>query len=154
MSDPESGSGFSDEQERALACVLDEIIPPSDDGRFPGAGELGLVSYVRERAADLVPMIVQGLSSLDELAQGRGAVDFEAIPRSERRGVLEGLAGREPGFLPLLVFHTFSGYYQQGPVLEALGLEARPPFPGGHEIEANDLSLLDPVRERGPVYRS
>ena len=44
MSQAESDSGFSRAQERALACVLDEIIPPSEDGRFPGAGELGLVS--------------------------------------------------------------------------------------------------------------
>ncbi|MEE2703600.1 MAG: gluconate 2-dehydrogenase subunit 3 family protein [Myxococcota bacterium] len=154
MSQAESDSGFSRAQERALACVLDEIIPPSEDGRFPGAGELGLVSYVGERAADLVPMIVQGLSSLDELASGRGAADFAALPRGERRGVLEELTAREAGFLPLLLFHTFSGYYQQPPVLEALGLEARPPFPEGHEVEPNDHALLDPVRERGPVYRS
>ena len=41
MSDDTSGSGFSSEQERALAGVLDEIIPPSRDGALPGAGELG-----------------------------------------------------------------------------------------------------------------
>ena len=33
---------FSEDERRALSSVLDEIIPPSNDGRFPGAGELGL----------------------------------------------------------------------------------------------------------------
>jgi hypothetical protein len=38
-------------------------------------------------------------------------------------------------------------------VLEAIGMEARAPFPKGFEVEPGDLSLLDPVRRRGRVYR-
>ena len=63
------------------------------------------------------------------------------------------IATREPAFLPGLVFHTYAGYYQHDRVFEALGLEARPPHPKGYETEANDLTLLDPVRRRRRLYR-
>ena len=154
MSDATSGSLLSDAEKQALSCVLDEIIPQSADGRFPGAGELGLASYLSEKAPDLIPLIRPGLARLDELATARGVSEFASLPVEERRRVLDELATHDPGFLPGLLFHTYAGYYQQAPVLEALGLEPRPPFPLGHEVEPNDLSLLDPVRERGALFRS
>ena len=39
---------FSPDQQRGLAAVLDEIIPPSGDGTLPGAGALGLAAWVGE----------------------------------------------------------------------------------------------------------
>jgi len=38
-------------------------------------------------------------------------------------------------------------------VLEALGHEARPPFPTGYVLEPFDAALLDPVRARPKRYR-
>jgi hypothetical protein len=38
-------------------------------------------------------------------------------------------------------------------VLEALGIEGRPPHPKGYTIEPTDWSLLDPVRRRSRRYR-
>ncbi len=44
-------------------------------------------------------------------------------------------------------------YYRDDRVMLSLGLEPRPPFPKGHEIEQGDWSLLDPVRARPPFWR-
>ena len=38
-------------------------------------------------------------------------------------------------------------------VLELIGVEERPPFPNGYQIEKGDLSLLEPVFLRGKIYR-
>ena len=38
-------------------------------------------------------------------------------------------------------------------MIEALGLEARAPHPVGYEMDADDFSLLDVVRRRGPIHR-
>jgi hypothetical protein len=35
----------------------------------------------------------------------------------------------------------------------SLGMEPRPPFPEGFEIEQGDWSLLDPVRGHPKLYR-
>jgi hypothetical protein len=38
-------------------------------------------------------------------------------------------------------------------VLEALGVEPRPPHPAGYATVEGDPSLLEPVRQRGRTYR-
>ena len=66
------------------------------------------------------------------------------------------LIGVGPGddvLCPTLTFVAYVGYYQHPRVVAALGLEHRPPHPKGHEMEASDLTLLDPVRRRGKLYR-
>ncbi|MDJ0849832.1 MAG: gluconate 2-dehydrogenase subunit 3 family protein [Myxococcota bacterium] len=157
-SDTPRSAGLSPEQERALACLLDEIIPPSRDGRFPGAGEIGLAHTIEEafgRIPGFDAVISDGLAALDELARSRGAEGFAALQGETRTEVLKAYDEREPGFVPGLVFQTYTAYYLEPRVVEALGLEARPPHPKGYEMEPNDLSLLDPVRARsGPARRA
>ena len=48
---------------------------------------------------------------------------------------------------------TYMAYYSNDRVLEGLGLEPRPPHPGGYAMEPNDLTLLDDVRRRPKLYR-
>ena len=72
---------------------------------------------------------------------------------AERQALLDEVRGDEPKFLRDLALQPVTLYYQDDRVMEAIGLEARPPFPKGSEVVAGDLSLLDPVRARGQVYR-
>lgn len=47
-----------------------------------------------------------------------------------------------------------SSYYQRPDVLAGLGIDGNPPFPQGRSVMQSDLSMLAPVYERGPIYRS
>ena len=153
MSEDTNDSGFSPHEARALESVLDEIIPPSGDGRLPGAGEVGLVRYIEQHASELRPTIVQGLSALDDHARGRGARDFAALSREDKLEALNELATAQPAFLSGLILQSYVGYYQNDRVLEGLGLEPRPPYPDGYKMEPTDLGLLDGVRRRDKLYR-
>jgi hypothetical protein len=156
MSEDTSDPGFSDDEQRTLTAVLDEIIPPSGDGKLPGAGELGLSLYVDQalqRTPELRPLISQALAALDERARSRGAQGFAALPAGDRSQLLGELASANPGFLPGLILHTYAGYYQNARVVEALGLEPRPPYPKGYDMEPSDFSLLDAVRQRPELFR-
>ena len=151
MSDDTTILSFSEDEQRVLASVLDEIIPPSADGRLPGAGQLGLAGYVAEalqKTPALASMVAQGLSDLDSLARGRNAPDFTALSRADKLHLLN-----EWGFVLPLTIHVYTGYYQHAQVVEALGLEARPPHPKGYEMEPNDLTILDTVRRRPKLFR-
>jgi len=147
---------LSPDEKHRLAAVLDAIVPPSGDGRRPGAGELGVGDSVeanlRERPA-LRPGLVEGLELADELAVGRGARSFAELAAPDRRAVLEETAARVPAFLGPLVLQAYAAYYRHPRVLAALGLEARPPYPEGYAVPPTDLALLAPVRRRGPFYR-
>lgn len=158
MGDDEQGPVLSAGERRTLAALLDEIIPPRPDGRLPGAGELGLVAHlegVLARSPAIGPVLSRGLAALDAGARRRGADGFAALPPGEdRTALLREVAAEEPQLLSTLVFHGFAGYYQHPRVLEALGLEARPPFPQGYAMPAFDDSLLEGVRRRRRLYRS
>jgi hypothetical protein len=147
---------FSDDQRQALARVLDEIIPPRADGRLPGAGELGVAAYVEQAlrsTPELRAMIVEGLTALDDVAQRRHDRPFAALSKESQSEVLNAVAYSEHAFPPVLLLHAYAGYYQDGRVMQVLGLEPRAPHPQGFAMEPNDLSLLDPVRERPKRYR-
>lgn len=144
---------YSPEQRSALRCILDEIIPPSDDGRLPGAGEIGLAAHLEEKVPELEPFVIQGLAALDELAGRRGAEGFAALPRAARPELLNEYAAADPGFLPGLIFQTYVAYYMHDRVVEALGFEARPPHPLGYDLETGDLTRLDRVRGGPRMYR-
>jgi hypothetical protein len=152
MHDDPNACGFSDDETRVLALVLDEIIPPSPERGLPGAGEAGVAAYVEQvlRALpDLRLLVTQGLADLGALARDRHGRRFAELPRTDRQALLA-----DQGFVFPLTLHTYVGYYQTPRVAEALGLESRPPHPQGYEMEPNDLSLLDPVRRRPKLFRN
>lgn len=141
--------GFSPDEERMLANLLDEIIPPSRDGRLPGAGSLGLTEHIVrtvQRTPMLRPVVEYGLTALGDLARKRNADGWATLSKEERRDVFQEFAATDQFFLPAFLFLVYSGYYQNRRVVEALGLEARAPHPKGYEMEENDLTLLEPVR--------
>jgi hypothetical protein len=147
---------FSVEQEDILRALLDEVIPPSSDGRLPGAGGLGLIGHVARTVRQtpmLVPVVEYGLSAIAELAGARNPDGWAGLSRAERSALLAEFAAGDQLFMPALLFLAYSGYYQHPRVVETLGLEARPPHPLGYAMEAFDPSLLDAVRRRGKIYR-
>lgn len=137
---------------RTFACVLDEIIPPSADGRLPGAGEVGL-GPILAALPDVAALLEPGLDAIAELAREAGHDGLLAVPLPQRRALLESSAKTQPTFLPTLVARTFIHYYQQAPVLDAIGIGAGPLFPKGFAVPATDFGILDPVRARAPFYR-
>ena len=101
----------------------------------------------------LKPAIMQGLGVLEDVSRRLKAESFAALSKRDRLEVLEELASVDAAFMPTLTFLAFVGYYRDGRIVEALGLDPRPPHPGGYEMPPNDLSLLEPVRRRPKMYR-
>ena len=97
---------------------------------------------------DLYAMVVEGLRDLDTQARQQHGRAFVEIGDAERAALVA-----MQGFSYALVPHAYVGYYQHERVLEAIGMDPRPPHPEGYAVPASDLSLLDPVKARGPRYR-
>jgi hypothetical protein len=144
---------FSTDDERGLTALLDTLIPESEDGRLPGAGQLGLARALAEQEPDLRPLISQAVGALDAIAAEGGAACFAELPAQERGELVAAYASEGAPLIPALVFHTYTRYYQERRVVEALGLEHRPPYPEGFPMEPTDGSLFDAVRQRGTLYR-
>lgn len=144
------------DEKHLLTLILDELIPPSDDGRLPGAGALGVAAEVEaavKATPALAPVIEGGVSALEGLARARDAGGFVALSRSERAAVLHEIESADPVFVPTLMMLAYVGYYGNDRVVAMLKPDANPPHPRGYEVEPDDAALLDPVRSRGKLYR-
>ena len=54
---------------------------------------------------------------------------------------------------PALTIAVAQCYYRDDRVMRSLGMEPRPPFPKGYEVDGGDWSLLDPVRNKPLIWR-
>jgi hypothetical protein len=143
--------GLNEEQERTTGALLNLIIPPSDDGRMPGAADVGFLSYLYKE--NLVSWIREGLINIIEESHNLYNQEFSALSLSEQRQLIDRLRRRHFRFFSQLATEVMKCYYQNDHVLKAIGLEPRPPFPIGHLVEDGDFTLLEPVYERGKIYR-
>ena len=157
---------LTDAQRELLTQVLDRIVPA--DGGLPGAGELGVAEFVESTAGSApeqdrhsreggnpsaTRQLVDGLKLIEVTCGRHGSEAFGVLDAAARDRVLRTVESESPAFFDELVRLTYVGYYSQPRVAAALGLEARPPQPLGFDMRQTDLSLLDNVRKRGPVYR-
>ncbi|HLY37769.1 MAG TPA: gluconate 2-dehydrogenase subunit 3 family protein [Candidatus Binatia bacterium] len=148
---------FTSDDERMLTTLLETILPPSTDGRLPGAGNAALVRHVAstiERMPMLRTVVEYGLSGIGERARQRNPVGWDALSAAERTAVVREFTAENEFFLPGFLFLVYTGYYVDPVVVRQFGFEPRPPHPAGYAMEAEELdALLAPVRRRGKMYR-
>lgn len=128
-----------------MQAFLDVVIPPSADGRMPGAGGLRIEAQLAaEVEADPMvgPMVSAGLEAIRAAGLARNPAGFAALTPEERLAVVQDVT-KVHGFLMFGVTrYAYMAYYQHPRVLEALGEPGRPPFPGGYSVEPTDPELL------------
>ncbi|HXD39423.1 MAG TPA: gluconate 2-dehydrogenase subunit 3 family protein [Ramlibacter sp.] len=148
-----SDADLTSAQLETLGALLDMIVPATPDGRMPGAGEMTAILCHIAAARTTLPALRDHLDKLDREAMARCGSAFAAVDEVSRVSLLEQTRASNPLWLHQLALETVTCYYQQDRVLEALGMEARPPYPKGYRVEPGDLSLLNPVIARGKIYR-
>ncbi len=150
-------------QRATLDAVLNIIVPASEDGRLPSAVEVGVLDHIRDAAAgdpaagdparDLIDTLREELDRLDDQARTHFGGAFAELAADDQETLVDNIRSNDPRFMSGLAMVTVTRYYQHDRVLEALGMEARAPYPQGYEVLSGDLSLLDPVIQRGKRYR-
>ena len=142
---------LDEEQERTLNVLLNLFIPPSEDGKIPGAADVGFLAYIHNE--NILPWIKEGLINIIEESHNKYDQGFSSLSGSEQTQLIDKLRRRFLQFFNRFTTQVIQCYYQHDDVLEAIGFEARPPFPQGYLLERGDLTLLEPVYLRGKIYR-
>ncbi len=146
-----SDNPYSIEEREALRRVAGILIPASDEYGIPGADDETIFARILVLATERAESIKSGIDALNALARKRHNEDFLGLNDAQRTALLRDRASST--FLRRMIHCTATSYYQDGRVLESIDLKSTPPFPGGHEIEEGDWTLLDPVKARAPFYR-
>lgn len=132
-----------------LCCLAGMIIPASTKYGVPGADDVIIFADIVASLGRDAALVRAALATLRALAGGPFAA-LDAARRIDVAATLRAEGGAPVGVLSRLVLLC---YYRDDRVMQSLGLEPRPPFPKGHEVEQGDWSLLDPVRARKPFWR-
>ena len=139
------------EQERTLMALLNLIIPPSEDGKMPGAADVDFLTYLHKE--DLFPCTNEELLFINKVSHEVYNQDFSALSESKQKQLIDKLPNKLSKFLTWLTSQVIHCYYQDDEVLRAIGLAARTLSPEGHFLEEGDLALLEPVYQRGKFYK-
>ncbi len=145
-----NNSILSDAQRGLLGAALNRIVPPA--GEFPGAGDLGIASFVESVAAGSTGkrrLLMEGLVRIELAASERGG-SFAALAEADQTDALRAVQASSPEFFQELVTQTYRGYYTNETVCGVLGY--RPPNRADYDPLPFDESLLEPVRQRGQVW--
>lgn len=132
-----------------LRCIAGHMIPASAAFGVPGADDEAILADMAGSLGRDGPALAVLLKSVDAAAGGR-LVDLDPAARAS---LLSAMRSAEPAAFAVVEAVVTRAYYRDDRVLASIGMEARPPFPQGYDLPATDWSLLDPVRQRGPLWR-
>ena len=146
-----SDNPFSITEREVLRRVAGALIPASAEYGIPGADDEAIFARILDLAAARAESIKSGIAALNATAKEHQNQGFLDLNDPQQAALLRDEASS--GLLRQMIQCTATSYYQDGRVLESVDLKSTPPFPGGHEVEQGDWSLLDPVKARAPFYR-
>ena len=134
---------------RDLRRLSGFMVPASAEYGVPGADdETIFADIVRSLGRDRKD-VRAALVLLREIAGG----DFAALDDANAEEAAMTLLGREGPVVTALGRAVLQCYYRDDRVFRALGIELRPPYPKGRELEQGDWSLLDAMRGRPRMWR-
>ena len=146
-----SDNPFSTREREVLRRIAGALIPASDEYGIPGADDETIFARTLVLAAERAESIKSGVAALNALAREHRDQGFLDLNDAQQTALLRDEASSR--LLNEMIRCAATSYYQDGRVLESIDLKSTPPFPGGHEVEQGDWTLLDPVRARAPFYR-
>ena len=139
--------------ELILNSLLKIVIPKSKDGEMPSACEIGFFEYIVQYDSEIISEIIKHLNNINKLSHKKYKSKFVDLPEHQKEIIFKRYSINEKLFMGKILQKILDCYYTNDKVLVGLGLNPRPPFPVGNDIETGDLSLLNPVKQRGEFMR-
>lgn len=137
------------DQARSLRCLAETMIRQSVEYAVPSAADEAIFGDIVRSLGRDTEHVIAVLHRLDAISGGRFA-DLDPEQRDAAAARLHETGGEDLTRLCRIVLKC---YYRDDRVMRSLGMEPRPPYPKGFEVEQGDWSLLDPVRARPKLYR-
>ena len=153
MSTIATDNPFSEENIQTLATLVGMMIPASEKYGVPGADDERILAEIIAATRDQSALIVEVLDALNKKAQDEGSESFADLTNVLCMTIVDQFKETAADTFTNLVTLTAQCYYRDPRVMESLGMEPRAPFPEGFEVEQGDWSMLDPVRDRGRIWR-
>ena len=143
---------FTQEQRDLLTAAYNRIIPAQD--KFPGAGDLGGAQFVEQVTAKNITLrrsFSEGMAHLEIAASRRGSGTFAELSPEAQVETLREVESAHPVFFREFVRQCYNFYYTNPEIFDLIGYAM--PDPQDYQPLPFDESLLEPVRQRGQMWR-
>lgn len=134
---------------RDLQRIAGMMIPASEEYGVPGADDLDIFADIVRSLGRDAAAVSAALAELAALGGGAFA-DLDVATANDVAASFNASGSANAITLGRVILQC---YYRDDRVLQSLGAEPRPPFPGGHAVEQGDWSLLNAVRDRPQLWR-
>lgn len=148
-----SDSPLTDEQAETLKTLVGLMIPASETYGVPGADDPQIFGEILVAARKHAGVVSEALTTFAQAAETDLAKPFTEVTTAEGQEIVNRVQALQPRWVAVLVSITVECYYRDARVMASLEMPPRAPFPEGYDVPQGDWSLLDPVRERGPIWR-
>ena len=149
-----SDDPFAGDERRTLLALVGAVIPASAEHELPGADDPAIAADIVATARPHHETIATALRHLESMAMQRFDIGYADLDPTSRARLARELTRSRFAGVGTLVTITAQCYYRDDRVMQSLDMEARPPFPQGFDVPQGDWSLLDPVKQRGPIYKT
>lgn len=134
-----------------IELILDTMLPGDPELGLPPASTLDIEGY--QLRYGVAQVFEQFVAVLERVANEKFGCPFEALDEAQRLAAINACKLADIRLFSAFLTHTLRAYYTDRRVLGCLSNDAVPPFPAGNPLGADDWSILEPVYERGPIYR-
>lgn len=134
-----------------LKVVLDTMLPGDEALGMPPASSLDFELYqLRHGATAEIERFLVVLAGVVDKKFGQ---PFDTLDAAQRMAAINGCKVTDVRAFSAFVNHALRAYYTDRAILQRLSTDAVPPFPAGNQLDDDDWTLLEPVYERGPIWR-
>ena len=137
--------------ELAFSILLDSIIPPNEEIGIGGGSSIDLEGILGKEEYKIITKNFSAL--ILETANENNIKDLDLLSTENLQKIIEKTKIKNFRFFNQIASIISEFYYLDGKNREALNLKTLPPFPEGNIIEDIDLTILEPVFNRGKIYR-
>lgn len=140
---------------QTLSTLLGSLLPANQELGTPAGNDPSIIDDILQTLRPVSNEgVLKGLVELRQSSQERFSLSFEECEDIQRVTLFNEMLSRNARFYRTLSAVALQCYYRNDDVMRSLDMEPRPPYPEGYEIPQGDLSLLDPVRKRGKIWRN
>ena len=135
-----------------LNLIIDTILPGDSALNLPPASQINFDGYVANYSRQ--ELVDQFLNMTSQICLKKFAENFSELSSTDRLKVLQACRNENIRLFLDFITNLFRAYYTNSMVLEEINSGSIPPYPVGNFLPTDNWEILEPVFERGRMYRS
>jgi hypothetical protein len=134
-----------------LKTVIDAMLPGDSVLGMPCASTIDFEIYLKQH--NLNHLSFDFIQILDKVCEEKIGMAFFDLDEVQKMQAINACKLVDVRVFSTMVGHLLKAYYTAPSVLIKIKSGSVPPFPNGNSIEEDDWSILEPVYDRGRVFR-